>query len=108
MPWSFRGKLKPARTWSDDPEEFRATLVEHLEELRDRIMRSVFALMLGWAAGWFIEPFAYAVLNRMATKAIMRNLPKGADFKFVFTNVTEPFMLQIKLAFGIGLILVFP
>src|SRR5579862_1670065 len=99
---------KVKRNSSDDPEEFRATLVEHLEELRDRIMRSLFALALGWAAGWFIEPFAYAYLNRMVTKAIMKALPKGAEFKQAFPTVTEPFMLQIKLAFGIGLILVFP
>jgi len=71
-------------------------------------MRSLFALVLGWVAGWFIEPYAYAVLNRMVMKAIRKQLPPGADFKIVFPTVTEPFMLQIKLSLGIGLILVFP
>ena|ERR1022692_2678179 len=99
---------KVKRNSSDDPEEFRATLVEHIEELRDRIVHSVVALVLGWIAGWFIEPYAYSVLNRLATEAIRRKLPKGVEFRIVFTTVTEPFMLQIKLAFGIGLILVFP
>lgn len=99
---------KIARNSSEDPEEFRATLVEHLEELRDRVMHSLTALVLGWAIGWFVEPFAYKRLDTLAEAAIKQHLPKGVDFKFVFTNVTEPFMLQIKLAFGIGLIFALP
>jgi len=99
---------KSKRNSSDDPEEFRATLVEHLEELRDRIMRSVFALALGWVAGWFLEPFAYGVLNRMARRAIEPRLPVGSKFEEVFRHVSDMFMLQLKLAFGIGLILAFP
>lgn len=83
-------------------------MVEHLEELRDRVMHSLTALVLGWAIGWFVEPFAYKRLDTLAEAAIKQHLPKGVDFKFVFTNVTEPFMLQIKLAFGIGLIFALP
>ncbi|MHB8637457.1 MAG: twin-arginine translocase subunit TatC [Fimbriimonadaceae bacterium] len=99
---------KVKRNSSGDPEEFRATLVEHLEELRDRIMRSAFALMLGWVAGWFLEPFAYKFLSDMAMKAIRDKIPPTSKVIIAFPTVTEPFMLQIKLAFGIGLILVFP
>lgn len=83
-------------------------MVEHLEELRDRIMHSLIALVIGWLVGWFLEPFAYAYLNRLAETAIKRHLPKGVEFRIVFQNVTEPFMLQLKLAFGLGLVLALP
>src|SRR5579864_1557469 len=108
MPWSFRGKLKPARTWSDDPEEFRATLVEHLEELRDRIVRSLLFLGVGWIAGWYLEAPIYSRLNGIITDAIHHRLPPGTDFRIVFHNATEPFFLKLKLSFMIGLVIAFP
>ena len=79
---------KVKRNSPEDPEEFRATLVEHLEELRDRIMRCVFALVLGWVAGWFIEPFAYAYLSDMAMKAIRSHAP--ADSKASLRSRRSP------------------
>jgi sec-independent protein translocase protein TatC len=102
LPWSNSG---PA---PEDPEDFRATLVEHLEELRTRIFRSFFVLGIAWLAGWFIEPYAFDIINKTIEKPIRANLPKGVDFKPVFTNSTEPFMLQLRLSFTIGLILAVP
>jgi len=93
---------------SDDPEDYRATLVEHLEELRTRLFRSVSVLMVGWAAGWFLEPTIYAYFAAMVSKAIVKSLDGKANYIEVFFNTTEAFMLKIQLAFIIGLILTFP
>lgn len=99
---------KAARISTDDPEEFRATLVEHLEDLRDRILRAVLLLAGGWVAGWFLEPGLYEFLNNLIRRSIERGLPKGAHYEEAFRNMTEPFMLQLRLSFLIGLIIVFP
>ena len=107
MPWPFRGKPKP-RKESDDPEEFRATLVEHLEELRDRILRSLVFLGIGWVAGWYLEAPVYARLNGMITSAVIRRLPPNTDYKTVFHNATGAFFLKLQLSFMIGLVLAFP
>jgi sec-independent protein translocase protein TatC len=96
------------RNSSDDPEEFRATLVEHLQELRDRVVRSVIALVIGWAIGWFFWERIYHVLDDRISPGIIKNLPKGSEYKIAFTNVTEAFMLQLKLSLLIGLILSVP
>lgn len=100
--------LKPKRNSSDDPEEFRATLVEHIAELRDRIFRSLFVLIVGWIVGWLSERWLYAYLDKMVETAIKKGLPPGADYKPVFPHVTDMFMLQLKLSFMIGLIIAVP
>ena len=107
MPWRLRGNTKP-RNESDDPEDFRATLVEHLEELRDRIVRALLFLGIGWVIGWYLEAPIYARLNGIVTDAIRHRLPPGTRYETVFQQATEPFFLKLKLSFMIGLVIAFP
>lgn len=107
MPFKLRRKPKPLEP-PDDPEDFRATLIEHLEELRDRIIRSLLFLLAGWVAGWYLEAPVYARLNGVVTTAIQKRLPPGTPYLTKFDNVTEPFMLKLKLSFMIGIVLAFP
>jgi sec-independent protein translocase protein TatC len=96
------------RNSSGDPEEFRATLTEHLEELRDRIVRSLFILCAGWVLGWFAEPFIYSAIEGMVEHNVRMTLPQGVAYTPAFRDIKDPFMLQLKLSFMIGLIPVFP
>lgn len=104
----FKNPLR--RNSSEDPEEFRATLVEHLEELRTRIVRIVYMLAVGWVVSYYvIEPHLYDYLNGMIESSVLPILnAKHIEYRTVFHNVTEPFMLRLKLSFLIGLILCFP
>jgi sec-independent protein translocase protein TatC len=109
MPTLFKGPKKEARRqFSGDPEDFRLSLVEHLEELRDRIIRSLFIVMGAWAIGWFIEPTLYAFLNDMAVAAITPVMPKGIRYEEAFRNFADAFLLKFKLSFMIGVIISFP
>lgn len=92
----------------DDPDQFRATLVEHLEELRTRIVRSLLIIGAGWAAGWYLEKPAFKWLSDLVVKNIEDVLKDPDKFKIIFTNFTEPFMLKIRLSFMIGLIFALP
>ncbi len=89
-----------------DPEDFRATLTEHLDDLRQRIVRIVLLVAGGWVAGWFLWPTVYAHLYEGAIKNLV--LPEGVVITVAFNTLTDPFMLQLKLALYIGLIVTLP
>ncbi|CAN5518964.1 twin-arginine translocase subunit TatC [soil metagenome] len=101
-----RTPLRPIAV--DDPEDFRLSLIEHLEELRDRIIRSIMIIVVAWAIGWFLVPPLYGFLQHHIDAAVRPALPKGSEYKEIFHNATDPFMLKFRLSFMIGLILSFP
>ncbi len=106
-----KGQRDQKPRYSGDPEEYRLTLIEHLEELRDRIIRSLYALGGGWLVGWFVFKPTYDYLSARINGAIqdaIKQLPPGHHFQEVFHNATEPFFLKFKLSFLIGVILAFP
>lgn len=91
----------------DDPEAHKATLVEHLEELRARLLRSISFIVAGWVAGWFLQDPVFIYLEGFLKDP--RILPPGVKSpEFLFTDVTQPFMLKLKLSFIIGLIVSAP
>jgi len=94
--------------YSGDPDDYRLTLIEHLEELRDRIIRCLWAITIGWTIGWFIFPPVYDYLNTAVNAAITGALAPGHAYQTIFDNATEAFFLKFKLSFLIGVILAFP
>jgi len=106
MPKLFGGpRNKKSRNSSENPEEFRAPLSEHLDELRSRIIRSVLLVSIAWIAGWYIQPWLYEHLNTIVRSSVER---PGVEYKEAFRSATDPFMLKFKLSFMIGLGLAFP
>lgn len=107
----MRLPIGPSPTWTrpdHDPDEFQASLVDHLEELRDRIVRSLLVIAAAWVAGWFLLPVLYGYINRLARTSIVPYLPEGAKFEEVFRDATQPFMLSMRLSFSIGLFFAIP
>jgi sec-independent protein translocase protein TatC len=94
--------------YTGDPEEYRLTLVEHLEELRDRIIRSLYALSIGWLVGWFAFKPVYGYLTGIINAAIVAAMPKGHPYIEQFAHATDAFFLKFKLSFLIGVIIAFP
>ena len=99
---------KTVTPYTGDPDEYRLTLVEHLEELRDRIIRSIAIITVAWGIGWWLFPYFYSFLEGVVDAAIKPALPKGVSYEEVVLNVTDLFMLQFRLSFTIGLIISFP
>ncbi len=91
---------KPTRNSSDTPEELRATLGQHLEELRVRLFRIVAILAGGIAIAWWYEPYFYDQLNNLAAQGI----PEGVKYKEAFRSITEAFFLKLKLSLYISLV----
>lgn len=91
------------------PEGERRPFIEHLEELRRRLLRSVLWLALGTGIGfrfsgeilsWLIRPVAAAEGGR--TTALW---PVG---QVVFLNPVEPFLVHLKIALIAGVVVSFP
>ena len=109
MPSLIKGpKKEERRKFTGDPEDYRLSLIEHLEELRDRIIRSIGIICVTWTIGWFAEPPLYGYLDVLMVKAVRATIPKTSEFREVFNHTPDAFMLKLKLSFMIGLILAFP
>jgi sec-independent protein translocase protein TatC len=104
QPEARRGGSAPEPPEPLDPaaELRRMPLLEHLEELRRRILRSVLALGIGVAAclSWAPE------ILRFLARPIYAHLPPGQ--KLAVLGVTDPFLLYFKTALLAGVFLAFP
>lgn len=77
------------------------TFLEHLEELRVRLIRSVLSLLVGFAVCWgWREPIFHFL-----TSPLRRAAP---DVKFIYTSPSEALLLYMKMAFFAGIFLAAP
>jgi len=104
----FKGPKKDRRRPLDDPEDFRLTLVEHLEELRTRIIRSLLILGIAWVVSWQFTDVIYSFLTHRMELAVFKVLPKGVTYEEQFLHAPDAFLLQVKLSFFAALIPAFP
>jgi sec-independent protein translocase protein TatC len=95
--------------------EARMSLIEHIRELRNRIIKALLAATLGAIAGWFIEPhiwhFVTAPYCRLPSRYIDPLGTGGAHSKgcnLIVTSVFDYFFLHLKLAIAIGVIVTAP
>ena len=79
------------------------TIIQHLGELRRRVLISVVALIVGSAVSFAFFRQLIEILVRPA-----RDLQTGAAGQLVFTEVTELLGISIKVSFLAGFILAFP
>jgi sec-independent protein translocase protein TatC len=79
--------------------------LDHLEELRKRIVYSIIAVGVGCAACWGYRERIYAIMQRPIMDALKKN---GLSEKLVYLNPTEPFNLYLKIAALAGLFLTSP
>jgi sec-independent protein translocase protein TatC len=78
--------------------------LDHLEELRTRVIRVLLALIGGFAAGFYIVQ-QLGLITRMK-EPIAPYLGTGG--KLVVLSPTEPVMIVMKLSFVVGLVLTTP
>lgn len=80
----------------------RMGLMEHLEELRRRILQSLAAIILAFLGCWAFSEQIYDFL----AQPIYRFLPEGK--KLVFLGVTDPFVVYVKVSLLAGVFVAFP
>lgn len=79
--------------------------LDHLEELRKRIVYSIAAVAVGFFACWWKVEAIYDIMQRPIMDALKAN---GMSEKLVYLNPTEPFNLYLKIAALAGLFLTSP
>jgi len=91
----------------EDPEHNgkQMSFFEHLEELRQRLLRAILGLMIATGVCFYFSDNIYGWLAKPLTDTLRSlNLPD----KLVYTNPIDPFNLYIKLSVMTGLFLASP
>ncbi len=93
-----------AEAGSIEPEDEsgKMSFLEHLDELRRRLVHIAIYLAIGFAACWSFREFIYNFLAAPITPY----LPPGT--KLAYTTPTAPFTLYMKVAFLGGIFLTIP
>ena len=86
-----------------DIDETRAPLLDHLVELRSRLMRSIFALLVGFGICFY---FADPILGFLV-QPLKEAFPEG-EGQLIFTKLPEIFFVELKVALFAGFMVSFP
>src|SRR5660398_279465 len=78
------------------------SLVDHLGELRRRIIVAVVALVIGMVAAFIAQDWVFSLIKRP-----LRNI-EGVSTQLVTFSPTEPFLIVIKVRAYVGFMLVLP
>jgi sec-independent protein translocase protein TatC len=87
----------------EEPHELpKMSFLDHLEELRKRLIVSIIALVVGFMVCWGFADRIFALMEAPLAKF----LPKGD--KLAYTRLTAPFFLYMKVAFFAGIFVAAP
>jgi sec-independent protein translocase protein TatC len=81
------------------------SFLEHLEELRRRIIYSIVAVTAAFFLCWGYVEHIYAFVQKPIMEALQHN---GLEQRLVYLNPTEPFNLYLKVALLAGLFVASP
>ncbi len=84
------------------PDEKRAHLIEHLRELKTRVMIALGAVLVMFVVCYLFATPIFAFLAEPLAQA------SGQSQRMIFTSLPEAFFVKMKLAFYAGLLLSFP
>jgi sec-independent protein translocase protein TatC len=107
-PESGHGKAQTGRQRSRDPEA-RMPLMEHIRELRNRIIKAAAAIAAGAVAGWFLYPYVWRFIETPYCKLPQSHvLGHGKGCQLFVTGLFDAFFLRLEIACVIGAIISSP
>jgi Sec-independent protein secretion pathway component TatC len=83
------------------PHPDKMTFLEHLDELRARLVRAAIALVVGFGVCWGFREQIFHFMTQPMRAA-------GYEDAFIFTGTAEAFMLYMKMAFFVGIFVASP
>lgn len=89
---------------SSDPEDNKMPLLEHLVELRNRLMYAVGGLFIAFIGCYLVAEHIYAFL----VQPLADVLGHDAGRRMIYTNLTEAFFTYVKVALWSAFFLSFP
>ena len=85
---------------SEELDESRAPLLDHLIELRRRLLYCVVAIVAAFGACYYFAEDIFAIL--------VRPLLKAGQSRLIYTQIFEAFFVQVKVAFFAAMMIAFP
>lgn len=85
------------------PEGSGLSFMDHLVELRKRLIICAVAVAVGFFAAYAVKEAIFEIMAWPLVNA----LPK-ADHALIFTNLVEPFMVYLKISFAAGIVFALP
>ena len=89
----------------DDVDESAAPLIEHLTELRSRLIRSVVAFALCMIAAFTVATHIFNFLANPIVEILKEN---GQSPDLIFTGLQQGFMVNIRISLFGGFMVSFP
>ena len=92
--------------------EARMPLMEHIRELRNRVLKVALAVTVGAVIGWYLYPHVWHFLEapycKLPHKEIASVLPRGSKCTLYVNGLFDALFLRLKLAVAVGIILTAP
>src|SRR3569833_2043687 len=85
----------------------RMPLLEHIRELRNRVLKAMLGILAGGIVGWIFYDPIWKVLQHPYCKIPQSNRLNG-QCALPTTGILDPFVLRIKICLLIGLVLAAP
>jgi len=85
-------------------EHSRAPLIDHLVEFRNRLMKSCWALLLGFGISYYFSADIYNFLVR----PLAASYPDNESHRLIYTGLAEAFLTYVHLSLFTGFFLAFP
>lgn len=86
----------------DEAQDKEQSLMDHLKELRDRLMRSVLAVLIIFASLFYFSEQIFTFVAH----PLLALMPKGASM--IATGVTSPFLVPLMLVLMLSILLAVP
>lgn len=83
------------------PHPDKMTFLEHLEELRQRLVRSALSLVVGFGLCWNFREQIFHIMTQPMREG-------GFTEAFIYTGPAEALMLYMKMAFFVGIFVASP
>ena len=99
----------PGRSARRHNPEARMSLLEHIRELRGRLLKAMLALAVGMAVGWFFFDPVWKFLERPYCKIPQHNRLLGTHgCTLVVNGLFDGFFIHLKIMFLVGLVVSSP
>jgi len=102
-------KAAPAQPEVDEVEASRAPLMDHLMELRDRLVRILWVVGVLFLAGWYVTEYVLSFLLQPLSDAAHRaGRPLEETIETVATAPMEMIFVKLKMSFLLAVAVGFP
>ncbi len=101
-------ETSPRRRRTGSAGDASMPLVDHLRELRSRLVKACLAIVVGMVVGWIYYDAIFAWLSAPFEAVVDEARAQGRDITLALTGVADPFVLQLQIAAVTGLLLSSP